>query len=258
MENNEIDLMNDYDIFDWSGSRVYYDDNFKEFFYDSNTSLEINLKENKDIDSLLLKKNIYDNEFSFEKLKEFRNLEKLDVEYESFFKYVNEYNFTPISYLEKLKYLKISGMNFDNLDGIEKLTNLRVLHLNWLPKLQKISDKIKNLENLERIYLSDLSNFSLGPISELKNLRALVLENIFFEKDLDFIGELTSLECLIMDGCLRGDYDYEKDRILVSSGIKSYREVEDNGCIRFPKEIKHFKKLKTFFLNGDPFRYIPD
>ncbi len=91
--------------------------------------------------------------------------------------YGNDLNWKAIGSLSRLEELTLHQPNKEQLDFVATLDKLKILRITHVRP--KTIDFLIKLQNVEELVLEYVSGFeSVGPIGELKNLKALHIENV--------------------------------------------------------------------------------
>jgi Leucine-rich repeat (LRR) protein len=105
---------------------------------------------------------------------------------------------TPLAGMALLRELEISEAPLKSLEGIAGLTSLRRLVLSQLP-LERL-DGVEKLRGLDEVGLWFLRRLrSIGTLIELP-LKTLVIDSCGKVSDVEKLGEVTTLESLVLDG----------------------------------------------------------
>jgi hypothetical protein len=175
-------------------SRIYYNDSEKEYI----------IHNSKDLAFL--------NDLSQEKIEE--DIEKLwcfiDITEPDFFKRFSHIksltynmnlldNLEPLTYLQNIEYLNISGENIVNILPVANLKTLKSFILRGNDKITDISP-VTNLGNFKSLSLYDCNGIKdISSIGKLKDLEELEISNCINIKDVNFIFDLSNLKRLYLD-----------------------------------------------------------
>ena len=106
---------------------------------------------------------------------------------------------TPLAGLADLQELEISEAPVKSLEGIAGFKSLRRLVLMQLP-LERL-DGVEKLRGLDEVGLWFLRRLrSIGTLIELPALKTLVIDSCGKVSDVEKLGEVTTLESLVLDG----------------------------------------------------------
>ena len=171
-------------------------------------------------------------------------------------KYVQTTDASPLSSLKKLEYLNLSESYIYDLSFLRGLHTLKSLYMNQCVYLHGYGKYIENitpisvLTNLEVLEISYARIKDFSPLSNLKKLKRLVLQDsIKAETDLSFLSGLTSLTHLDLGYAVSLYHGFITD-ISSLSGLTNleYLDLEFNS-ITDPAPLYTLKKLKTLEIS---------
>jgi Leucine-rich repeat (LRR) protein len=187
---------------------------------------------------------------AFDLLQNLRNLEYLDLSYNSFKKIIDS-----IGELKNLKYLNIEHNNINTLPkSIGNLKNLQEIKLND-NKIKALPETFENLKNLRNI---DLRNNNISGISnslvKLQNLEYLNLESNNIVKLPEHFSNLESLKELYL-------YKNKITTLPDSFGnLKNLKilHIQHNNIEALPNSIGNLISLKELDLYQNKINIIPE
>ncbi|EMN82823.1 hypothetical protein LEP1GSC106_1417 [Leptospira interrogans serovar Grippotyphosa str. UI 12764] len=156
--------------------------------------------------------------------------------------YGNDLNWKKIGSLSKLEELTLHQPNKEQLDFISTLWRLKRLRITHARP--KTIDFISRLQNVEELVLEYVSGFeSVEPIGELKNLKALHIENVRKVTDFSGLGRTQELRYLSIYGTLDWAQPIESFDFL--SELKKFRIFRSWIC-KITCKNSGFRSLSTF------------
>ncbi|WP_258218574.1 leucine-rich repeat domain-containing protein [Leptospira interrogans] len=172
--------------------------------------------------------------------------------------YGNDLNWKKIGSLSKLEELTLHQPNKEQLDFISTLWRLKRLRITHARP--KTIDFISRLQNVEELVLEYVSGFeSVEPIGELKNLKALHIENVRKVTDFSGLGRTQELRYLSIYGTLDWAQPIESFDFL--SELKKL-EYFDLGFVRSLAKtpaleaLARLKNLKKIFIPDNIFTLL--
>ncbi|CAN1333597.1 Disease resistance protein L6 [Linum perenne] len=111
---------------------------------------------------------------------------------------------TQLSKLQKLKYLTIAGAHgLREIEGLGELKSLEYLILPNCTSLERLWHADDRLENLKELDIRNCRSLSerITPLSKLKKLKQLTIASAHGLREIEGLGELKSLERLILRNC---------------------------------------------------------
>jgi len=149
---------------------------------------------------------------------------------------------TTFSVLPNLQRLTIAGGNFESLQGISELNNLYSLSLQstGIRDLSVLGQQ-QNVTELSFVRNRELS--SLGTLQDMTWLRSFHLERSDTEINLQFLGNLTSLESLRLIHTDTRTYDF----ILPLTNLRHLTLYRNDAVLEIPS-LSGFGQLEELFL----------
>lgn len=201
-------------------------------------------------------------------------------------------NFQPLAFLHHLQKLSISSSQLDSLEGtLKKLTSLRVLNLcsnHWETTQEKINtlindeisqmthltdinlsvdyptntvtfEGVSTLTNLTTLNLSRNSLTKLPDFSNLTNLTTLILSYNPLKIFPPFIGQLTRLQTLQLQGGpkTQGDLTSLPPQIGNLTNLQTL-ELQNNQITALPQEFCNLTSLQRLGLQDNQIAVLPD
>nr|ASM61059.1 NB-ARC domain containing disease resistance protein [Arabidopsis thaliana]ASM61061.1 NB-ARC domain containing disease resistance protein [Arabidopsis thaliana]ASM61062.1 NB-ARC domain containing disease resistance protein [Arabidopsis thaliana] len=152
-----------------------------------------------------------------------------------------------ISELSNLKELIIRKCSkLKTLPNLEKLTNLEIFDVSGCTELETIEGSFENLSCLHKVNLSETNLGELpNKISELSNLKELILRNCSKLKALPNLEKLTHLEIFDVSGCtdldkIEGSFEnmsYLREVNLSDTTLKTFPELPKQSILCSSKRI---------------------
>lgn len=106
-----------------------------------------------------------------------------------------------IGHLGQLQILKLNHLYLSTLPiKIKNLTKLQELYLSYLPFLKRLPLAIGELEQLQKLVLISIGATLLPQIGKLRQLRELILQNLFIHNLPTDMGQLEQLQTLFLNG----------------------------------------------------------
>ena len=149
------------------------------------------------------------------------------------------YSLKPISRLEKLNYLQVSGLNKE-IESLSQLRNINELTLRSLT-LDNL-DFLSTYENLEKLHVILGGTKNYNALINLPNLKYLELWQVRQLSDIEFISELKNLEFLQLSSLrniarLPDFTNSHKLRKLIFDTLKGLEDISTIGKIESLEEI---------------------
>ena len=193
--------------------------------------------------------------FDFSYIKNFKQIEKLDIRASSLDHIENISLISNLKSLKTLLFDQFEAAKFDFKNQLPLLTSLSADI--WSEKV-----KLDNLVNLHTLRLTewygDDDLFDFKNLSPLKQLRNLTVSDLYLcnSINVEFISELTTIEELFLDN-LWGDEITEKDiNLNFIAGLKNLKIIRINSAyIDFPytilEDLHHLEKVDFTYATPD-------